>query len=208
MTIKDRILSINQEDYFKKANLHIHSSFSDGEEDFDSLVESAKSLGLLNISITDHNTIKGYLNSKYKNDEILIKGIEFDCIMELCPFHILGYGVDIENPELLKLCAKNDFDTKNDLKRILLSRNPKKVIEAIHKAGGIAVLAHPCCYWTLSLDRFVKKLISYGLDGIETNYPYNRFRGVVKFHSRKIPFKIAKKYNLLTTGGLDNHKKL
>ncbi len=208
MTIKDRILNIKKEDYFKKSNLHIHTNFSDGEADFDAQIEKAHELGLLNISITDHNTVEGYRHSKYKDDEILIKGIEFDCIQDLCYIHILGYGIDIENEQLNKLCSKRNVKCDTGLKRLLNLRNAKKVIEAIHNAGGIAVLAHPCCYWALSLEILTKRLISYGLDGMEVYYPYDGFRGVIKFHSRKIPRKIAEKYNLIQTGGLDNHKEL
>ena len=208
MDTKDRILNIKKENYFKKANLHIHSNCSDGEEDFDSLIEQAHTLGLEHISITDHNTVEGYKNSKYKDDSILIKGVEFDCFEGYCYIHILGYGIDIENEKLKELYAKNKFQSSGNFRRIIYSRNAKRTIEAIHSAGGIAVLAHPCCYWAINLDRFVKKLISYGLDGIEVYYPYNRFRKIVKFHSRRAPFKIAQKYNLIITGGLDNHEKL
>ena len=122
--------------------------------------------------------------------------------------HILGYGIDIENEELNSLCAKNESETKNDVIRLLKSRHPKRVIKAIHSSGGIAVLAHPCCCNVINLDDFVKHLYSLGLDGIETHYPYNRFRGILKFSSRHLPYKIAKKYSLIQTGGTDEHGNL
>jgi len=208
MSIKTKINNIKEEDYFKKANLHIHSNLSDGKIDFDEFIKQAHKLGLTHISITDHNTIKGYYSSKFKDDEILIKGVEFDCFMNFCPIHILGYGIDINNKELNELCAKDEKHSKEDITRIFYSRNPKKTIDAIHCAGGIAILAHPCCYWTFNLDKFIKKLVDMGLDGVEVYYPYDRFRGVVKFHSRKKVFKIAEKYNLIKTGGLDSHGNL
>lgn len=201
----ERILNIQSEDYFKKANLHTHSNVSDGTKDFDTLVEQAISLNLEHFSICDHNTMDGYKNSKFKNHPILIPGVEFDCFYSTSLLHILGYGVDVLNPELNKLCAKNKKDTKYDIVRLLHLRHPKDVIEAIHKAGGIAVLAHPCCCTVLSLNRLVKKLKAFGLDGIETYYPYKRHRGIIKFHSRKKPFKIAEKYSLIKTGGTDEH---
>ena len=55
---------------------------------------------------------------------------------------------------------------------------------------------------------FSIKLVNFGLDGIETIYPYDRFRGIIKFSSRKLPFELAKKYNLIQTGGSDEHGKL
>ena len=47
-----------------------------------------------------------------------------------------------------------------------------------------------------------------GLDGVEVYYPYNRLTRIVKFHSRKTVSKLADKYNLLKTGGQDQHKNL
>ena len=208
MNLKELFSNFKKEDFYSKINLHIHSNFSDGEKDFDFLVEQAKNLNMEYISITDHNTIQGYKKSKYKNDPILIKGVEFDCFFRMSLLHILGYGIDIENKELNMLCAKNERETKNDFLRLLKSRHPKKVIDTIHKAGGIAVLAHPCCCNVISLKHFVKCLKNYGLDGIEVFYPYDRFRGIIKFSSRQLPFEIADELNLIKTGGSDEHKDL
>ena len=47
-----------------------------------------------------------------------------------------------------------------------------------------------------------------GLDGIEVYYPYNRLTRIVKFHSRKTPKKLAQKYDLIISGGEDQHKSL
>ena len=208
MDIKELFLSFNKKDFYSKINLHIHSNFSDGEEDFDSLVEQAKNLNMKYIAITDHNCVLGHKQTKYKNDSILITGVEFDCFYKMSLLHILGYGIDVENEKINMLCAKNAREQKNDLIRIFKSRHPKTVIEAIHNAGGIAVLAHPCCCNVFNLDNFVKHLVNFGLDGIETIYPYDRLRGIVKFSSRKLPFELAKKYNLIQTGGSDEHEKL
>lgn len=202
------ISSFKKEDFYKTVNLHIHSNFSDGISDFDSLIEQAHKLNMKYISITDHNTIEGYKKTKYINDSILIKGVEFDCFFRFSLLHILGYNVDINSPELNKICAKNENETKNDILRLFKSRHPKKVIEAIHSAGGIAVLAHPCCCNVLFLKHYVKCLKKLGLDGIEIYYPYDRFRGVLKFSSRNLPLKIANELNLIKTGGSDEHKDL
>ena len=208
MDIKELFLSFKKEDFYKQVNLHIHSNISDGECDFDKLVEQAKSLNMKYISITDHNSVEGYKKTKYLDDPILIKGVEFDCFFRLSLLHILGYGVDIDNKELSAICAKNEKECKDDFIRLLKSRHPKKVIKAIHSAGGIAVLAHPCCCNVFNLFHYVKTLKNYGLDGIEIYYPYDRFRGIVKFSSREIPFEIAQKLNLIQTGGSDEHKDL
>ena len=90
--------------------------------------------------------------------------------------------------------------------RLFTFRDVKKLIEAIHSAGGVAILAHPACCWALNLERLIKNLIKIGLDGVEVYYPYPRFRGIVKFHSADAVKKIADKYpDLLQTGGDDFH---
>ena len=208
MALKARITSLKREEYYKIANLHIHSNVSDGKEDFDILIEQAQKLGLKHISITDHNTVAGYKKTRHLNDPVLIPGVEFDCFYQTSLIHILGYGIDFSSPHIEKLCAKNKNETKLDIVRLFHSRHPKDVIEGIHKAVGIAVFAHPCCSSVLSLDCLVKKLKNFGLDGIEAYYPYNRHRGIIKFHSRKKPFELAKKYNLILTGGTDEHGSL
>ena len=208
MNLKELFSNFNKVDFYSKINLHIHSNFSDGALDFDEIVEQAKKLNMKYISITAHNTILGYKHSKYKDDSILIKGVEFDCFYRMSLLHILGYGIDINNEKLNSLCAKSENEQKNDIIRLFKSRHPKKVIEAIHDAGGIAVLAHPCCCNVFCLKDFVKKLQKLGLDGIETYYPYDRFRGIIKFSSIKLPYEIAQELNLIKTGGSDEHNSL
>lgn len=186
-----------------KVDLHIHSNYSDGKADFKEIIDSAKSKGYRLISITDHNTVEGH---KKFQDEILIPGVEFDCWCGYVFIHLLAYGIDVNHPELESFMAKTAAETKDEITRLFSRRNVKKLIAAIHAAGGIAVLAHPACYWAISLERLVKKLISYGLDGIEVYYPYPRFRKIVKFHSSKDVIKIAEKYpQLIRTGGTDFH---
>ncbi len=189
----------------KKVDLHIHTSCSDGEGDYNQIIKSAKEKGYKLIAITDHNTIEAH---KHIQDDILVTGVEFDCWFGYVFIHLLAYGIDINHPSLTPFLAKNKSETEGVLIRLLPKRNVKKLIKAIHEAGGIAVLAHPACYWALSLDRLVRNLIKAGLDGIEVYYPYPRFRKIVKFHSSKDVLKIAEKYpELIKTGGTDFHGK-
>lgn len=192
-----------KEEDFKKINLHIHTTCSDGKAEAEDILKSAKEQGYELIAITDHNTIEAH---KRIQDDILMTGVEFDCWCGYVFIHLLAYGIDIHNEELAQFMAKTKAETEGDLIRLFSSRNVPKLIKAIHNAGGIAVLAHPACYWAISLEKLVKKLISYGLDGIEVYYPYPRFRKIVKFHSSKDVRKIADKYpQLIKTGGTDFH---
>ena len=196
--------NLKKEDFISgKVNLHIHSTYSDGKADFKEIIESAKKHGYKLISITDHNTIEGH---KIYKDEILIPGVEFDCWYGYVFIHLLAYGIDVNNNELNKFMAKTKAETEGDFIRLFAKRNVPNLIKAIHNAGGIAVLAHPACYWAINLESLAKQLIKDGLDGIEVYYPYPRFRKIVKFHSSKDVKKIADKYpELIQTGGTDFH---
>lgn len=202
--LRDILNSFTKEDYEnKKVNLHIHTTCSDGEGDCNQILRSAKEKGYKLISITDHNTLDAHKNIQ---DEILLTGIEFDCWFGYVFIHLLAYGIDINNQNIYPFLAKNKTETEGVLPRLLAKRDVKKLINTIHEAGGIAVLAHPACYWAISLEKLVKDLINIGLDGVEVYYPYPRLRSVVKFHSEKTVIKIANKYpQLIKTGGTDFH---
>ena len=205
---KELIKSFTEEDFNKKhVNLHVHTTFSDGEGDFDELIKQAENKDYKYIAITDHNTMNGYFERKSANSTRLIPGIEFDVWCGHVFMHLLAYGIDKNNIELQKFFAKSKPATEWNLIRLIPTRNLGKLIDAIHNAGGIAVWAHPACCWCLSLDRMARKLILLGLDGIETYYPYARFRRFAKFHRACTVKEIADKYNLIKTGGTDCHKK-
>ena len=206
---KELIKNFKEEDFkLKRVNLHVHTDYSDGEGDFDELVEQAEAKNYNYIAIIDHNTMKGYSERNSAVSPVLIPGVEFDVWCGHVFMHLLAYGVDKENPELKEFFAKNKAETEWNIIRLIPKRNLRKLIKAIHNAGGIAVWAHPACCWCLSMDRMAKKLISMGLDGIEAYYPYPRFRRFVKFHRAGTAKKIAEKYNLIKTGGTDCHKKI
>ena len=73
---------------------------------------------------------------------------------------------------------------------------PAEIIEAIHEAGGIAVLAHPGFYDNFEL---LEELIPLGLDGVEVWHPENTPE------QQELLINIAKKNDLLMTGGSDFH---
>lgn len=71
-----------------------------------------------------------------------------------------------------------------------------EVIETVHAASGIAVLAHPALYDSFDL---LDKLTAMGLDGVEVWHPT-----ADKAVSDKL-YAFAKKNKLLMTGGSDFH---
>jgi len=202
---KELIKSFTKEDFENnKIDLHIHSTYSDGKAEFLEIVKQAKEKGIKHIAITDHNTIQGHIDNP---ETQVIPGVEFDVWYKYIFLHLLAYGIDIHNPEMQKFYAKNKKETEADFVRIFSKRDIKELISTIHKAGGIAVLAHPCCCWALNLEKFVQELVNFGLDGIEVYYPYPRWRKYIKFSTPEQAEKIANKFNLIKTGGTDRHSK-
>lgn len=90
------------------------------------------------------------------------------------------------------------FSKDSDEKILVVPKytNVKEVIESIHEAGGIAVLAHP--YIDNAFD-VIDDLIEYGLDGIEVYHPS------ADEEQQNTLKKFATKHKLLTTGGSDFH---
>lgn len=199
------IKSLTKEDYLNnRANLHIHTTYSDGKANFNSVIEQAKGKYKV-FAVTDHNTVQGHLDNPASG---AVTGVEFDVWYKYVFLHLLAYGIDVSNPDMQKFYAKDKRGTEMDIVRFFAKRDLKELIAAIHKAGGIAVLAHPCCCWALNLDKFVGELVQMGLDGIEVYYPYPRWRKYIKFSNPDCVEKLADKYNLIKTGGTDAHSKI
>lgn len=206
-TLKELFAGLKEEDYFHSVNFHIHSTASDGKLNPQEIVDLARQNGLKHFAICDHNTFNAYKELRLEEIPELIVGIEFDCWYRGIFLHLLAYGVDINSEEIKPFLAKNKAETEKDIVRIFARRNVPKLIDAIHKAGGIAVLAHSACCWTINHEHFVKCMMKIGLDGLECYYPYRRHRGIIKFHRASSIKKIAEKYNLVKTGGTDAHGK-
>lgn len=88
----------------KYADLHIHSSFSDGCLSPEEIVKEAKDKGIEYISITDHDTILSqYIIKQNIHGIKIIPGVEFSSEYKGTEIHILGYYIDIENESLKEL---------------------------------------------------------------------------------------------------------
>lgn len=90
------------------------------------------------------------------------------------------------------------FDPESETNLLAPVKYPEvnDVIEEIHNAGGVAVLAHPSIY-----DNFdeIKKYVELGLDGVEVWYPSATDEDIERLTE------ICKKHKLLQTGGSDFH---
>ena len=91
-----------------KADLHIHSNNSDGSDTVQELLINLKKSDVDIFALTDHDTIEGCKEMEKLAPENItfIKGVELTCLCDDIKCHILGYGVDINNPDLLALIEK------------------------------------------------------------------------------------------------------
>lgn len=94
-----------------KADLHIHTTASDGIFSAEDVVRMAADNNLATIAITDHDTFSGYFEAAKTGLEYgvrVIPGIEFTTGYNGRECHLLGYGFDIQNPELLEVVKKQE----------------------------------------------------------------------------------------------------
>jgi hypothetical protein len=123
-----------------KIDLHIHSTASDGSLPPDAILTLAAEKGLRAIALTDHDSVEGVkalLSRKNLTDVELLTGVEisagpppaFDLPGSV---HILGYGIDVDQPAL------NDILEKQQRARI--NRTPQ-IIERLNQFGITVTLA-------------------------------------------------------------------
>jgi len=90
-----------------KADLHTHSTFSDGTLSPKELVDLSVSQGFQGLSICDHDSIDSYAAAHEYAKKCglkLIPGIEISCEMFGESVHILGYAYNPESSELKDFC--------------------------------------------------------------------------------------------------------
>ena len=132
----------------QKVGLHIHTSNSDGRATPEESAEIYKAHGYDAIAFTDHNK---YNDRKDFEGITLIPGAEYNSQERNATngvFHILGLFLD------------SDAEADGRIYK------PQEVIDKIHAAGGLAVLAHPA--WSLNTLEMINDL-----SGIDATEIYN-----------------------------------
>jgi 3',5'-nucleoside bisphosphate phosphatase len=89
-----------------KADLHIHSTASDGALSPTQVVERAAKAGLSAIALTDHDSVSGIEEATDAGERLgvrVVPGIEINTDFGPADVHILGYFVDRKSEKLLKL---------------------------------------------------------------------------------------------------------
>lgn len=94
-----------------KADLHIHTTASDGRSAPEDILRYAQNHGLEIISITDHDTIKGYLKAREivgDMDVELISGAEFTADFNGRECHMLAYCFDPDHEAIRRLVVHHN----------------------------------------------------------------------------------------------------
>lgn len=95
-----------------KADLHIHTNYSDGVFSPEKVIDAAISVGLEVIALTDHDNILSYnvaqnhlkkLKEEGEKTIEVLSGVEINTMCEDYEIHILGYFMDTENAEFKNL---------------------------------------------------------------------------------------------------------
>lgn len=131
-----------------KADLHMHSVFSDGTDEVPAIVAKAKAAGLSLMSLTDHDTVKGVglaLEEGEKQGIKVLPGIEISTYA-VCEVHILGYNIDINNDRLLTRLAEIEDKRHERIKAILanlkkynIELDEEKIFDRIGTVGRMHI---------------------------------------------------------------------
>ncbi|MFM7322281.1 MAG: PHP domain-containing protein [Armatimonadota bacterium] len=248
------------------ADLHAHSTASDGTATPSEVVALAQFAGLDLIALTDHDTTAGCPEARSAAAAAgiaFLDGVELSAEGAPGRCHILGLGIRGDDPELRETLAAlsqrrrtrnermierlNALGVAIDLETVVAhappganvgrphfaaamvalklvpdadtafrrflgdgasafvqreSLTPAEAIDLIHRAGGLAFLAHP---WLVrlpqheTLEARVRALQTAGMDGIEVWYS-----GHTPAQEAKLE-RLAAATGLLATGGSDFH---
>ena len=92
-----------------EADLHAHTTVSDGTESPTRLMEQAAAAGLWGVALTDHDSTSGWAEAATAVSEtgvVLIPGMELSTREGFTSVHMLGYLVDPLEPALLAETAR------------------------------------------------------------------------------------------------------
>lgn len=110
-----------------KADLHIHSTVSDGSNTIGQIIGMAKDKGLDVIAITDHDTMSHITQIPTDTDIKVIAGVEISSVHSKTNTraHVLGYN--IQKPEIITVLTQSSLEARN--------KNSEKQAEILINAG-------------------------------------------------------------------------
>lgn len=167
-----------------KADLHTHTTSSDGACVPSELLNLAISKGLSTLAVTDHDTIEGFLKIRDEAAALpieLISGVEITTRYKKKEIHLLAYLFDPENEELLHM-LRNQRKARLKRMQMILKLIAKKGIqvdieEVIAQARGknvgrphLASLMIKKNYVSSISEAFIRYLSSEVLGDVPVDY--------------------------------------
>lgn len=108
-----------------RADLHCHTTCSDGSDDPLTLLSIAKQVALHGLSITDHDTIDAYTPEVFAEAARLgirlLPGVEISSQKDGLPVHVLGYGIDLHSKKLQEFLEQIQV-TREERNRAILKK--------------------------------------------------------------------------------------
>jgi 3',5'-nucleoside bisphosphate phosphatase len=248
-----------------RADLHCHTTCSDGSLTPVEVIKLAAEIGLKGLSITDHDTIDGYETALPAAKEAgveLLPGVEFSAAYRDVSVHILAYAFSLSDEHILTFCQRHQarreqrnrailkllqqngipiteeellggLDTSGIVPHKTIGRphialamvrrgyvssvqdafakylkegkscyspgepfSVEETIDIIHRAKGVAIIAHPHLIAKRSVARYLLQLNFDGLEAYYARLPVEREAEWIKTAQAK---------GWLITGGSDFH---
>jgi len=90
-----------------RADLHVHSTASDGTDPPAEVMRRAARAGLDVVALTDHDTVAGHAEARAAAGPVtLLPGMELSCRLDGRSLHMLAYLFDADQPELAAELAR------------------------------------------------------------------------------------------------------
>ncbi len=142
-----------------KADLHIHTTCSDGQLSPEEVIELAVDKKLTSVSITDHDTFEAYHIAKPFADEFgidLIPGVEVTTVYNGRESHILAYYFDTETNYFAEFLSRQKNSRIDRIKNIVQTLQSRKIDVTYNEVWAEAAGAN------LGRPHIAKVLISKG----------------------------------------------
>jgi signal-transduction protein with cAMP-binding, CBS, and nucleotidyltransferase domain/predicted metal-dependent phosphoesterase TrpH len=213
-----------------RVNFHCHSLYSsDGELTPEALADNLAAAGVRFAALTDHDSVEGlprFQEALKRRGMGYVPGVELTAQCDGLEMHVLGFGFDVNHPELkatlfsLRQAHESGVLSIADSLRKAGTRHPDRAadqltpnaapnglleigaaIALIHRAGGRAFLAHPHVYDmdAAALEALLIRLKALALDGLEAIYESSRAE------QRAQLLDLAQRHGLLASAGTDVH---
>lgn len=131
------------------ADLHVHTTYSDGTLTPSELVLKAKEAGLSAVAITDHDTVDGIEKALLAGKQqgiTVVPGIELSAHINGKEIHLLSYYFDWTNEELRQLLQKFREERLKRAEHIIQKLNKMKLpvtLDHVLELAGDGVVARP-----------------------------------------------------------------